>query len=305
MVSSSLADNLKDQLISHSESPESKGTLQELRHTLLNKESTSLSQDEKLRIFDELTAFPLGRFLLKNRGLNGYWTSFVILHGPRKSDKTPLEEWVVTRAPVVRATQERFSIFQNEVQKRLKPNMKLASVPCGVMDDFLTLDYKDSPGVQILGIDLDQESLDLAKENAQNQGLLRQCRFVKENAWALQHENEFDLIVSNGLNIYEKDDHKVAELYRNFAKALKPGGMLITSFLTPPPAFSEDSPWQDVDMADLKKQKDILSEVVQVAWQTFRSEPQTIQQLEEAGLHVIDVRYDRQKMFPTIVAEKL
>jgi chemotaxis methyl-accepting protein methylase len=38
---------------------------------------------------------------------------------------------------------------------------------------------------------------------------------------------EFDLISSNGLNIYVKDKEQVIALYQKFFDALKPGGTLV------------------------------------------------------------------------------
>lgn len=51
----------------------------------------------------------------------------------------------------------------------------------------------------------------------------------------LDKRETFHLIASNGLNIYEPEDDRVIQLYRGFHDALKPGGVLITSALTPPP----------------------------------------------------------------------
>ena len=54
----------------------------------------------------------LSQFLLANKGLNGYWTAYVILHGPKKSDLHPLEDWLLISAPSFVATQQRFQIFK-------------------------------------------------------------------------------------------------------------------------------------------------------------------------------------------------
>ena len=73
----------------------------------------TFSVDENLKMLEEVSEFELGRFLLKNKGLNGYWTAYIILHALHKKDLSPLEEWIIHKAPAVKATRERFHIFQN------------------------------------------------------------------------------------------------------------------------------------------------------------------------------------------------
>ncbi len=156
----------------------------------------------------------------------------------------------------------------------------------------------------MVGIDLDPESLRLAKENA-IQHKYNNVEFYKKNAWELGGESgEYDLITSNGLNIYEPDDAKVVQLYRKFYKKLKVDGVLVTSFLTPPPVLSTESSWKKFNPADALKHKVIFSDIIGVSWQAFRTEAQTRAQLEAAGFSVVEVVYDTQGMFPTIVAKK-
>ena len=82
--------------------------------------------------------------------------------------------------------------------------------------------------------------------------------------------------------------------------------MLVTSFLTPPPTLSEDSPWRNYDPLEALKQNTLFSEVIGVQWQAFRTEGQTRAQLEQAGFTPdnIQFRYDSQGMFPTVIAKK-
>jgi len=182
--------------------------------------------------------------------------------------------------------------------------MTLASLPCGLMDDLLGLNYKGLNGIQLVGIDLDERSLKLAEENAKNKTGNFTTSFFKRDAWHLNATEECDILTSNGLNIYEKNDQKVVELYDQYYKALKPGGLLITSFLTPPPTLSKDSPWRDYCLEDVFKQKALFGDIIEVSWQSFRTEAQTRQQLEEVGFKVTEIIYDTQHMFPTVVAKK-
>jgi SAM-dependent methyltransferase len=289
-----------DGLISHGANM----SFSDIRERLENAENLTLPRDVTLELFEQMTQFELGQFLLQNKGLNGYWTSYLILYGPMKQGLTPLEKWVLEEAPAVCATRERFGIFQQQVMKHLQSNMTLASVPCGTMDDLLTLDFSGKDDIRLCGCDLDKAIIELARGNAAKYDLENCAEFSVEDAWKLKAENAFDILTSNGLNIYEKDDAKVTELYSCFANALKPGGVLITSFLTPPPVISKESTWRDFNPADLAKQKALFVDIIQAGWQCFRTETETREQLEKAGLKVLEVIYDKRGMFPTVVAQK-
>lgn len=259
--------------------------------------------DEKIKLLTELSEFELGRFLLTQRGLNGYWTAYVILHGPRLLGLSSLESWILEHAPGIKGTRERFFIFQQQVQKRLSNNMALASIPCGLMDDLLTLDYSDRHDITLTGIDLDSSSLALAEKNARNHRI-DFTNFIQKDAWKLEAKDSFDVIVSNGLNIYEPDPQRLIELYTQFYSALKEEGTLITSFVTPPPAISSRSPWRQVNEADALKQRIIFGELIKVNWQSYQLEGDVVHQLEQVGFSVQEVIYDSQGVFPTIVAKK-
>ena len=110
------------------------------------------------------------------------------------------------------------------------------------MRDLLARDYRGRSGVTLIGIDIDEESLAAARL-ADAYGLARVASFVCEDAWSLTANGAYDLLASNGLSIYEPTDARVTSLYRAFARALKPGGTLVTSFLTPPPTVDPTSPW--------------------------------------------------------------
>lgn len=71
--------------------------------------------DIQLKWIDELQEFELGRFLLMHRGLNGFWTDYILQHPdhPMKA-LSGMEDFILNRCPVVLATQERFKIFKRE-----------------------------------------------------------------------------------------------------------------------------------------------------------------------------------------------
>lgn len=254
------------------------------KEKIRKKESLSLSLNETLKILQELTEFDLGKFLLANKGLNGLWTAYAILNGIKKSNLHSLERWMLNISPVIIATRERFFIFQKELKKLLKNNMSIASTPCGLMDDLLSMDFSECSNIKLTGIDLDQESIKLAKQNIQQYNTNADIGFLVRSAWSLDLTEKYDVIISNGLNIYEPDRTKLCELYTQLAKAIKPEGYLITSFLTPSPTMSEESPWRDFSIHDVTKQKAIFADILEVAWQTYRTEAETIPMFEESGL---------------------
>ncbi|PWU07551.1 MAG: hypothetical protein C5B43_00150 [Verrucomicrobia bacterium] len=283
--------------VSHGEENDIQNVYAKTKERLEQSTQLVFSKEETLRLLEELMQFELGRFLLQNKGVNGYWTSYIILRGLEKVLSNDLEKWMLHRCPLVLATRERFDIFQKEIQKRLHSEMKLASIPCGVMDDLVTLNLQDLTNISFDGIDLDESSLVMAQENARKQSVESNCLFFQKNAWDLQIDSKYDLITSNGLNMYEPDDEKVIELYHNFYRALRPDGILITSVIIPP-ALS------NIDLEDMKKQKAVFTDIVQVKWSTFRTEELTRNQLESVGFTIVEFKYDFQGIFPTVIAKK-
>lgn len=296
-----------DVCISHLGSLEfNNSVVEEITERLSNSaDSLTYSLEEELNLLEQLTQFELGRFLLQNQGFNGYWIDYAISGDHSSLEDDSLEYWLVTKAPVVKATQERFAILQKEIQNRLVSNMSLASIPCGSMSDLLTLDYLNAANVKLTGIDIDPDSLPLVQSNADKiNNPSFSINLEQEDAWKLERDadNKFDLITSNGLNIYEPDEKVLIDLYTKFHDALRPGGYLVASFLTKSPMVDSESPWKNFNMFDLTKQKAVFGDLVQGRWQNFWKESQMRDQLEQAGFSEIEIIYDSQGMFPTVVA---
>ncbi|MEM8563922.1 MAG: class I SAM-dependent methyltransferase [Pseudomonadota bacterium] len=263
-------------------------------------------RDDLLNILDGLCEFELGRFLLQNGGgWNGEWTHRIISHREdTRHELHPLEEFTIFSAPSVLATRERFSIFQQQTQRLLKEGCHLASVPCGVMADLLTLDFTELEQFQLTGIDLDEQAFPLAEKLAAEKGLSEHCQWIAADAWKLDVYGEFDVLTSNGLNIYQSDNVLVISLYQQFRQAIKPGGTLITSFLTPPPDAQGHTAWNldAINIEDLLQQQKVMAHVLQATWACFQTEEATRQQLHEAGFEEIDIHWGSSRMFPTVVA---
>lgn len=251
---------------------------------------------EQLKLIEELSSFELGRFLIECGGLSGRWIQYII---DTESSSHPLETYLLTKAPICLATKARFAIFKKVIQEHIKEGCSFASVPCGVMAEFLDLNYSQLKNFTLTGIDIDPESFNLAFERGERKGVANHCRFIQRDAWSLGTEERFDLISSNGLTIYEKDDKKVVQLYRTFHKALNPGGVLVTSFIAPLVPLQEETLHPN-----LLRQKLIFADILDVKWQALRTEENVLKQLREAGFCKYEFLYDPERLFPTVIAAK-
>lgn len=263
---------------------------------------------EQLNMLHELQSFPLGRFLLANKGLNGYWTHYLLTYPWWKQEKNtlpPMEHFFLEKIPTVLAVQERFQIYLKEAQQHVRNDACFASIPSGALGELLYLDFTDIKRMHLVGIDYDPNTLEQAQAMAQDKQLSHWVTLEQADAWKLTHKNTFDLISSNGLNIYEPSDERVIELYTVFYDALKPNGTLLTSFITPPPYLTDTCEWnQDaINPADLLKQH-VIYRIIGGKWQCFRSTDTTRQQLQAAGFKDIRFIPDKGGMYPTVIAKK-
>lgn len=268
----------------------------------------------QLEIIDQLCAFPLGRFILERRGANGFWTDYMVSHPAHGKISglnsegvpfTPLEEWFLNQCPIVVAHQERFQIFQKLTQKLLKDNITLASIPCGLMRDLITLDLSKIINFRLIGIDIDSESLSFAEKLA-HQKNIGNIKLIQQNAWELSLQQEIDVITSSGLNVYEPDPNKVLELYARFFNALKPGGHLITSVLTYPPGEAKETDWDvnNIPEETLLLDRILHKDILDIKWRNFRSSLELEKEFRQVGFSTVSIHFDKYRIFPTILAKK-
>ncbi|MEH2009467.1 class I SAM-dependent methyltransferase [Nostoc sp.] len=273
------------------------------------------SVEQQLEIVDQLTEFPLGVFLLQNRGTDGYWTDYMIEHQYRGRITgadlqgrllTEFEKIFLDKFPLVIATQQRALNFKTIIQKHIKEGAVLASLPCGLMRDLLSLDFTNIENFRLVGIDIDSRSLDSARKLAETYGLTKHVEFSQENAWNQPFENSFTLLASNGLTVYEPDEDRVIELYRQFFKALVPNGILVTSCITPSPDVDPNSEWDMncVDQDGLLKQKILYTDILNFDFRGLKSSTITETQLKSVGFVDIEITWDDARLFPTLVARK-
>ena len=98
----------------------------------------------------------------------------------------------------------------------------------------------------------------------------------------------------------------MTSLYHAFARALKPGGTLVTSFLTPPPTVDPASPWhmRRIDRVALRLQKLVFAYILDARFQCYRTPVTTEAQLRAAGFTDIALTWDEARIFPTVTARK-
>lgn len=301
---------LEANIISHEANPEDLAVLlDKKKKTIIATygEKSSVTH-EYLGMLTQLSQFDFGGFLLQNRGINGYWTHYMLTQPDEKNPvyANAVEKFILSQSPSVLATQERFKIFLRENQKSVKNTSELACIPSGMMGELFYLDFSNIDDISLVGIDYDKQTLEDAKELAIKRDLLKWSQFSCKDAWSFDIEEQFDLISSNGLNIYESDDEKVTALYAKFYKALKTGGKLVTSFLTPPPSIADVCEWnmEKISPEDLNKQKIIFSDILEVKWQCYRTTEQTREQLASVGFSELCFYPDKANIFPTVVAFK-
>ncbi|CEG58005.1 SAM-dependent methyltransferase [Legionella fallonii] len=313
-----MSENIEQRpLISHSIDPQSIDiTIKHIADRIRQQgDKPYATVNYQLELLKQLSEFAFGRFLLANQGINGYWTHYMLTHpwfGRKTRESAPgiplteLEAFILDKAPLMLATQERFEIFLQKNQMAVKDNAVLACIPCGMMGELLYLDFKKINHIELIGFDYDPMTLNDASILAKQQGLESYVQLEQGNAWELNLENKLDLISSNGLTIYEPDDKQVVKLFDKFYSALKPGGKLVTSFITYPISLTEQCEWDmsQINQKDLLLQKIIFADILEAKFQCFRSSAQTKQQLESVGFTNIEFIYDKAKMFPTVLAYK-
>lgn len=279
-------------------------TFEELKEKVRKRGAlTYASIERQLELLDQLASFEFGKFLIKNRGaLNAYW--FHRLVTDDTTDMEGLEDYFYNRAPLVKATRQRFGFFKEVIQKQIRENVVFASIPSGFMGDLLQLDYSSVSEFKLIGIDTDLAAIKAAQEMARKKKL--PATFREQDAWEITSIEEFDLISSYSLNFYEKSEERVIQLFRTFHRALKKNGLLVTSFLTPPPGTSHRTEWkmEKLSLEDVLIQKIFVTDLLEAPWQSFCTTDQMRFQLIQAGFTDIEVIYDDAHLMPTVCAKK-
>src|SRR5690606_20692986 len=118
----SFAQASDEKLITHSS--KAAFDIEKHRQRLHKAANLTLPLEEELKLLEQMSKFELGRFLLENRGLNGYWTAYWLIHGPREKLEHQLENWLINKAPAFMASRERLNFFAVQTQKRITSGVK-------------------------------------------------------------------------------------------------------------------------------------------------------------------------------------
>jgi len=282
---------------------------------ILRGNLSHVSVERQLDILNDLCSFPLGRFFLGRQGADGFWTDYIINHpcaetstGLNSEGKpfSPIEKFILEKCPLTLATRERFKIFQECTQNRLKNQMCLASIPCGIMRDLVILDYSGISSFSLIGIDLDSNSLILAEQLAKQHFLEKHVELFQQDAWNFEFKSQIDLISSSGLNVYVSDKQKLTQLYQKFFSLLKVGGTLITSVLTYPPDSSNKSEWilDEIPSEDILMERILFQDILDCKWRNFCTSDEAYKDFYSAGFKKVQIIFDKFHIFPTVIAEK-
>ena len=264
--------------------------------------------EKRIKIFNQLCEFEYGRWLLVNRGLNAYWAAYLVYHDEIKNGKQlhALEKVMLEKSPGVLSSKDRANRNAGILQKMIKSNMTVASLPCAMMNDLLRLNLTNLENLKLVGLDLDPAAIALAQENSKKFNKENLCTFKVADAFELNIENEFDILHSTGLNMYVQTEHELLKLYSNFYKAVKPGGFLIVTSNIPPKDENDSFVWSLGlrEMSELPQQVLIFFDVIQIRQGMYCTKNQIINQLKNVGFINVDVDFDSRKMFLCFIAKK-
>ncbi len=288
--------------------------IQELKQKFTAKNCFShITLEEVDFILEDFSRFPLGRHILLSGGSNGMWTDYLISpqeHLKSKNhtelDLSVIERFFLFNSPAVLAQRELHKKLQKTAQKCVADGKVLASLPCGLMRDLLSLDYSQVSNVSLIGLDIDPDSIEKSKALASSMKIAN-AQWIQQNAWDLNYNNAFDFISSIGLNMYENKKERVVDLYNKLFNALKPGGILFTGILTYPPYLNEKkSDWDvsSIPKFDMHLETVIHRDILNIQWFNFRTLAEAKDDFREAGFTNIQIEPDSRCIFPAIIAVK-
>ncbi|WP_287524975.1 hypothetical protein [Okeania sp. SIO2C2] len=171
----------EQRILSHGSKNESlEETIERIKQRIIQTgDKPHVTVARQLELLNELAGFPLGQFLLQNSGLNGYWTDYVMEHqyqgrvtgiDTEGRSLTELEKFILNKSLMFLASQQRYAHFGKVIQNYVEEDIVFASLPSGVIRDLLKLDFTGVENFRLVGIDIDSESLELAKKLAEEYG---------------------------------------------------------------------------------------------------------------------------------------
>ncbi|ALM74796.1 class I SAM-dependent methyltransferase [Thermococcus barophilus] len=113
-------------------------------------------------------------------------------------------------------------IFKNDAKREAKKVLDLA---CGTGIPTVELARR---GYEVVGLDLHEEMLRVARRKAQELGL--NIEFIHGDALDINFENEFDAVTMFFSSIMYFDENAIKQLFNSVIKALKPGGVFVADW---------------------------------------------------------------------------
>lgn len=273
------------------------------------KESDCLCMDkeEELAILEQLGEFAMGKHLLAYGDLTAYWNSYMITNHSKPSFENSIEEWIIKKAPRVKASREHSDTLRSQLQKYININYKIAAIPAGNMNDLLGLNLDGVFDVHMVAVDSNEQNIEFAKNHYKPSNNFS-AEFIVSDKLEMPKDkgfdSHFDLVLSNGHDIADADSDVLMGMYKDFYKLLRQDGVLITSFLTPPPEVDLRSTWRNYEDQDALIEKAIFTDILGSKKQFFQTEDEAREVLGKAGFKIVEVIYDSQGMMPTVVARK-
>jgi 2-polyprenyl-3-methyl-5-hydroxy-6-metoxy-1,4-benzoquinol methylase len=113
----------------------------------------------------------------------------------------------------------KYDILENYL--RGQKSLHILNVGCGSGELSLRL---AAQGHRVVGIDIEQEYIELAKENCRRQGSPANCEFMACAIEEFQSDTIFDCIVSTDVLEHINDDHSA---FARMMRLLRPGGLVL------------------------------------------------------------------------------
>lgn len=264
---------------------------------------SQLNEQNEAQLKAMLSKFELGQYLSQNKKINDKWLDYVLefTDQSRQPQPSALEEFIIYDAPITQATQQRRSIFQQILQQQLRDNMHIASIASGLASALFKLDYSQAKNCHVSCFGYAEETPTLAKHKLQKHNKDISFDFKTTGFDKAELKHQFDLIESNGMNIYLRQTAELAELYQQLHTLLKSGGTLVISAMTPENEWESDN---SANFAARKTlQKRIYNDTINVNWVNNVSTEESKELLLSAGFNSVKVYPDRYNMFPTFLAQ--
>ena len=154
-------------------------------------------------------------------------------------------------------------------------------------------------------LNLNPDSIELAKRFADDRGLANKTQFLQRDAWNLQMDNSFDRVVSLGLNIYSPTIEVAINLYKSFYRTLKEDGQLLVSYMSPLPT----SPDCEMDLSQRgpidTKLMPLIAEILQQKFfNHLNTTAQIVENLTSAGFKSVSCHHTSYRALNIAVAVK-